>query len=219
MFIEVKDRHAVRPMMLNVRHIVQVKTEYFGRSPQRGDPPPEPNGTEILLSNGDKLEVEELYEELRAQILIVVDDATGWPAAPSTCGPVFHNTGYRNDFEMLAQSLRALPRPLQSIASFARLRAAFVPASERREYLLGQGGIALALGTVNGRAAGRRHYTAGGLRDHCRDDHSAGEEDRTCAPHSLSCSKLALQLRAMLKSRFRSVRVSAIGQTARVRPI
>ena len=26
MFIEVKDRHAVRPMMLNVRHIVQVKT-------------------------------------------------------------------------------------------------------------------------------------------------------------------------------------------------
>jgi hypothetical protein len=77
MFIEVKDRHAVRPMMLNVRHIVQVKAEYFGRSPQRGDPPPEPNGTEILLSNGDKLEVEELYEELRAQILIVVDDATG----------------------------------------------------------------------------------------------------------------------------------------------
>jgi hypothetical protein len=45
---------------------------------------------------------------------------------------------------MLAQSLRALPRPLQPIASFARLRAAFVPASERREYLLGQGGIALA---------------------------------------------------------------------------
>jgi hypothetical protein len=62
---------------------------------------------------------------------------------PGPAGPIF--TGYRNDFAMLAQSLRALPRLLQSIASFARLRAAFVPASERREYLLGQGGIALYL--------------------------------------------------------------------------
>jgi hypothetical protein len=76
MFIEVKKHRAIRPMLLNVRHIVQVTPVHLGPPGQRSDPPPEPNGTEIILSTtNEKLQVEELYEELRAQILIVVDAA------------------------------------------------------------------------------------------------------------------------------------------------